>query len=120
VRQGEAVEIPQAPEGSRVLRFRNETFGRGAQALQAIAMDGRRVEEIEVSLWVATEGLRRGPSRDESPRLELTFFDELRAPLGVRSIGPWFGANAWRYGSRRDSFRWTTLRCKRSSFAPGR
>jgi protein-L-isoaspartate(D-aspartate) O-methyltransferase len=96
VRQAEAVEIPQAPEGARVITFRNETPGRGAQALQAIAMDGRRVEEIEVSLWVATEGLRRGGSRDESPRLELTFFNELRVPQGVQSLGPWFGANAWR------------------------
>jgi protein-L-isoaspartate(D-aspartate) O-methyltransferase len=103
VRQGEAVEDPQAPEGSRVLRFRNETFGRGAQALQAIAMDGRRVEEIEVSLWVASESLRRGASREESPKLEITFFDEQRAPLGAKSLGPWFGANAWK--QHRETFR---------------
>jgi protein-L-isoaspartate(D-aspartate) O-methyltransferase len=96
VRQAEAVEAPDAPDGQRVLRFHNDTPGRGAQALQAIAMDGRRVEEIEVSLWAATQTVRRGSSRDESPRLEITFFDELRAPLGSRSLGPWYGTNTWR------------------------
>jgi protein-L-isoaspartate(D-aspartate) O-methyltransferase len=99
VRQGEAVNDADAPDGERVLRFRNETPGRGAQALQAIAMDGRQVEEVEVSLWAATEAARRGTSREESPRLEITFFDELRAPLGTKSLGPWYGTNAWRQHS---------------------
>jgi protein-L-isoaspartate(D-aspartate) O-methyltransferase len=96
VRQAEVVEDSQAPDGSRILRFRNETPGRGAQALQALAMDGRQVEQIELSAWVATDSIRRGSSRHETPRVELTFFDERRALVGTQTLGPWFGTSGWK------------------------
>lgn len=95
VRQAEAVVDPQAPEGKRIMRVRNETPGRGAQALQALAMDGRQVSQVEVSAWVAANAVLPGQSRKELPRIEITFFDERRGSLGVHTLGPWFGTSSW-------------------------
>lgn len=95
VRQAEIVTGSEAAAGERFLRFRNETAGRGAQALQALGIDGRRVQRLEVSLKVQTRGVRPGQSAQEVPRLSLIFFDEQRAPLGTQTLGPWTGTIPW-------------------------
>ena len=91
VRQAEIVTGPEAAAGERFLRFRNETPGRGAQALQALGIDGRQVRQLDVSLKVETRDVRPGQSAQEVPRLGLSFFDEQRAPLGTQTLGPWTG-----------------------------
>jgi protein-L-isoaspartate(D-aspartate) O-methyltransferase len=89
VRQAEVVA---AAAGQRCLRFRNETPGRGAQALQAIGVDGRQVQMLDVSIAVEARSVRPGPSATQDlPRLALSFFDEQRAPLGTQTLGPWTG-----------------------------
>ncbi|MCU0875546.1 MAG: protein-L-isoaspartate(D-aspartate) O-methyltransferase [Pirellulaceae bacterium] len=95
VRQAEILTGPDAAAGERSLRFRNETAGRGAQALQALGIDGRQVQQLEVSLRVQTRGVRPGQSAQEVPRLGLSFFDEQRAPLGTQNLGPWIGTTSW-------------------------
>ena len=95
VRRAEVVAGPQAPAGERFLRFRNETAGRGAQALQALGLDGRQVREVEVSITVEARGVHPGPSANELPRLALNFFDDQRAPLGTQVLGPWTEASPW-------------------------
>jgi protein-L-isoaspartate(D-aspartate) O-methyltransferase len=95
VRQAEVVTGPEAPEGERFLRFRNEAAGRGAQALQALGIDGRQVRQLDVSLMVQTRGVRLGQSPQEVPRLGVSFFDEQRVPLGTQTLGPWIGTTSW-------------------------
>ena len=46
------------PSGKRYVDFRNDTPGRGCQALQGFAVDGRQVKELQVSLWVRGQEIR--------------------------------------------------------------
>lgn len=95
VRQAEVVTGPEAAEGERFLRFQNQTPGRGAQALQALGVDGRQVRQLDISLMVQTRDVRPGQSPQETPRLGVSFFDQRRAPLGTQTLGPWLGTSAW-------------------------
>jgi protein-L-isoaspartate(D-aspartate) O-methyltransferase len=95
VRQAEVVSDDAQPDGSRWLRFTNEMPGRGAQALQALGMDGRQVGSVELSAWVSTRNVQRGLFPRQLPRIELSFFDEQRAPIGSQVLGPWHGTSDW-------------------------
>jgi protein-L-isoaspartate(D-aspartate) O-methyltransferase len=94
VRQAEVVN-DDAPSGKAYLRFRNETPGRGAQALQALGIDGKKVRVLELSASVKVEDIRAGQSRRQVPQIELNFFDDRRAPLGSQTMGPWILPMDW-------------------------
>src|SRR5262245_42510723 len=55
VRQAVVADDQHAPEGRRVLVFRNEVPGRDSQAQRSLAIDGRSVDALEVSIWVQAE-----------------------------------------------------------------
>jgi protein-L-isoaspartate(D-aspartate) O-methyltransferase len=95
VRQAEVVESGDAVRGERFLQFRNETAGRGAQALQAVGVNGRKISELEVSMWLHAVDVRPGQSPKQLPRIEVSFFDEKQAPCGLKSAGPWYGTISW-------------------------
>ena len=64
--------------------------GRSSQALQAIGVDGRRVSELVVELWVKARDVVAGPTDDEHGATVLvSFFDENRVPVGQQTLGPW-------------------------------
>ena len=95
LRQGSIFAELSAPDGEQVLRFRNATPGRGAQALQAFGIDGQTVHQLDLSLAIKTTQLRPGRSGQESARLEINFFDNRRAPIQREVIGPWQGTMPW-------------------------
>jgi protein-L-isoaspartate(D-aspartate) O-methyltransferase len=95
LRQASVVEDPKAPDGKAALQFSNTTAGRNSQALQSMAVDGRKVRDIDVSLWIKMDQVRKGQSNEHSPRLELVFFDAQRAPVGSSVLGPWRGSGGW-------------------------
>jgi protein-L-isoaspartate(D-aspartate) O-methyltransferase len=95
LRQASVVEDARAPDGNAVLQFSNTTAGRNSQALQSMAVDGRKVREIDVSLWIKMDQVRKGQTNEHSPRLELVFFDAQRAPVGSSVLGPWRGSGGW-------------------------
>jgi protein-L-isoaspartate(D-aspartate) O-methyltransferase len=95
LRQAAVVEDANAPDGKAVLQFNNSTAGRNSQVLQSMAVDGRKVREIDVSLWIKTDQVRRGQMNENSPRLELVFFDAQRAPVGSSVLGPWRWSSGW-------------------------
>jgi protein-L-isoaspartate(D-aspartate) O-methyltransferase len=95
VRQAEIVGDNEAVDGERCLRFQNDTPGRGAQALQAVGVDGRRVRTLDLALWIRTTDARPGQSPQQLPRVELSFFDEKQAPAGMQIAGPWHGSIDW-------------------------
>jgi protein-L-isoaspartate(D-aspartate) O-methyltransferase len=94
-RQLELVKAPDAPSGRRFVRFSNDDAGRGAQALQGFAIDGREVPKLVFSLRVRGENIRPGQNRHQLPRLTVTFYDENRAILGQETIGPWHSTFDW-------------------------
>lgn len=95
IRHGKVEPDSQAPGGKNCLTFSNNVLGRWAQALQAVGIDGRKVREIEVSLWVRGRNVRSGPSAKHRSHVEMTFFDENRSPAGRRQLGPWTGTFDW-------------------------
>jgi protein-L-isoaspartate(D-aspartate) O-methyltransferase len=95
VRQAEVVADSAAMHGERYLRFENGEPGRGAQALQAVGVDGRKIRVLDVALWVQTTDAQPGQSLQQLPHVELSFFDERQAPVGARIAGPWHGTTTW-------------------------
>lgn len=95
VRQATVVSDEGAMDGKRYLSFENETAGRGAQALQAVGLDGRRIAAIDISLWLTANEVRPGRSTRELPRVNVSFFDDKQAPCGSQSAGPWYGTISW-------------------------
>jgi protein-L-isoaspartate(D-aspartate) O-methyltransferase len=94
VRQAKIEETGGAP-GEKCLTFHNETPGRGAQALQAVGVDGRRTHEIEVAISARGEQLQPGTLPDQNPGLCVVFFNANRQPIGKKGIGPWTGTFNW-------------------------
>jgi len=94
-RQLELVTDAGAPSGKRYVTFTNKEPGRGCRALQGMAIDGRKVKEIEIRLRVRGAGIRPGQNVHQMPVLAITFFDEKRSRLGQRVLGPWRGTFDW-------------------------
>jgi len=94
-RQCRLVEADEAPEGQRFLVFTNAQPGRGSQALQGLALDGRRVRRIVVECSVRGRDLRPVVSRRPTPMVAITFYDERRAIIGQGTLGPWRGTFDW-------------------------
>lgn len=95
LRQAELVQDPRAPQGERYLRFFNTTSGLGSQALQAFAVDGRKVKALELSLSVKWQNVQPSPD-GELPVAMIMFYDDRRASVGEAGLGPWRGSFDWR------------------------
>jgi protein-L-isoaspartate(D-aspartate) O-methyltransferase len=95
VRQAEIVSDEESMHGQRFLAFSNDTAGRGAQALQAVGVNGREIATIDLSLWIRASDVRPGRSTRELPRVNVSFFDDKQAPCGSQSAGPWYGTISW-------------------------
>jgi protein-L-isoaspartate(D-aspartate) O-methyltransferase len=95
VRQATLTPDPKAPEGKQFILFKNMEPGRGSQALQGFAVDGKHVKAIELTLQVKGTDIRPGSRRDELPLASITFYDERQDTVGERAIGPWRGTFPW-------------------------
>jgi len=96
VRQAELIaEETEAPDGAQYIRFKNSTPGRGSQALQGFAVDGKQVKAIEVTFEVEGKDIRPGATREQMPLVAVTFYDERQDVVGDRAIGPWRGTFKW-------------------------
>lgn len=95
VRQAKLVPDERSPEGKQYILFKNTDPGRGSQALQGFAVDGKFVKVIELTLQVKGTDIRPGSRRDEVPLASITFYDERQDPVGERAIGPWRGTFPW-------------------------
>jgi protein-L-isoaspartate(D-aspartate) O-methyltransferase len=89
-----------APVGSRYVTFSNDSPGRGSQALQGMAIDGRQIGEIEISLMVRVADIAPSPAKD-LPGLGILFYDQQRRIVGEGVIGPWRGSFAWKKAATR-------------------
>jgi protein-L-isoaspartate(D-aspartate) O-methyltransferase len=67
VRQAKLVDDPKSPDGKQYLDFTNSDPGRGSQALQGFAVDGRKVSELDVSLRVRLKDVKPGQTVDQLP-----------------------------------------------------
>lgn len=83
------VETGAAPDGAHWLVFENENPGRSAHILQGHAIDGRHIRALDVSLQIKVGDIRQGENDLEMPKLVVHFYDQRRAPIGEKTIGPW-------------------------------
>ncbi len=94
-RQLEIIESDEAVEGRWYARFENTIAGRGSQAVQGLAVDGRRVRALELAFAVRGRDLRPGQTRTQAPLVAITFYDGNRATVGRHAVGPWRGTFDW-------------------------
>ena len=92
----QAVVEPRKPNGaeSHYLAFSNTTPGRASQALQALGVDGRRISQLELELRVRTQKVEQG-SNEQQAKVLVNLYDENRAPVGRKVLGPWSGTFDW-------------------------
>ncbi len=95
-RQLELVEAPEAPEGDQFAVFKNTEPGRPAQALQGMAVDGREVRQLDISVWVRGENVRPGSAEYDQATVAIVFYDDNRNEAGYRYLRPWLGTFDWR------------------------
>ncbi len=100
-RQMEVVTAADAPSGKRYVRFHNSEPGRGAQALQAFAIDGRYVRHLEISVHVRCQDIHPGPTTSQVPGLGVVFYDETRGAIGEKTLGPWLENSDWKTETKR-------------------
>jgi protein-L-isoaspartate(D-aspartate) O-methyltransferase len=100
-RQVKLVSDDDVPSGKNYVAFHNAEPGRGAQMLQGFAVDGRKVNRLQISLRVRGRNLRPGQNPQDLPMLAMSFYDENRATVGTATIGPWQGSFAWQLDQKR-------------------
>jgi len=95
-RQMKFEEAANAPEGTHFVTFTNDVPGRSAQALQGMAVDGRTVHELDISVWVKGTNIRPGENDLQQATVGIVFYDDNRAETGYRYLTPWNGTFPWR------------------------
>jgi protein-L-isoaspartate(D-aspartate) O-methyltransferase len=88
-------------DGEYYLEFTNEEAGRPSQILQGIAIDGRKVAFVNLSLDVMVEKATAGPRSFERPALVIHFYDSIRREVGSFQVGPWLRPQDWERTGRR-------------------
>jgi protein-L-isoaspartate(D-aspartate) O-methyltransferase len=95
-------EGPAAPDGTHWLLFENADRGRTSHILQGLAIDGRQVGTVDVSLQIKVGDIRQGQNDIEMPQLIVHWFDQRRQPLGQEIVGPWLAeSETWQRISKR-------------------
>ena len=93
-RQVERVK-ENARDGSFHLAFENADLGRPSQMLQGIAIDGRRIASIVLSLDVMIESVQVGDQPFDKPSITIHFYDSVRRPLNEGIVGPFTRKQDW-------------------------
>jgi len=101
--RGMQLKSGDAPSGDNYITFRNEDRDREAWTLQAFAVDGRKVRQIDIALRVRGKDVWSDPGSDQWAALVVIFYDERRATLGTAMVGPWRGTFDWKMAVGRIS-----------------
>lgn len=99
-RQLDLINDKESPAGKNYVTFKNATSGRGSQALQGFAVDGRKVPMLELSASVRGHEIRQGQNAKQLPGIVISFYDENRATVGEAGLGPWRGTFGWQLETR--------------------
>lgn len=83
------------PDGKVFLRMENSDPGRLAQGLQGMAIDGRKIGSVAISLQVRVQNVRPGSESFQRPMLAVHFYDQLRKEIDTQVVGPWLRDTDW-------------------------
>ena len=94
-RQMQLVPDDSSEGDGQFVQFVNKESGRGSHLLQGLAVDGRQVARLRMSVRVKLENV--SASREGAlPSMILTFYDRNRAEVGKNWLGPWRGTKDWK------------------------
>ena len=93
--RGVRIEDAAAPEGKRFVAYTNDDPGHLTHSNQGFAIDGKRIESLDLSFWVMTEAVRPGPKPEHTAGITITFFDRNRSYVSTVRAGPFEGTNSW-------------------------
>ena len=88
-------------DGDIILTFKNQEAGRPAQMLQGLALDGRRVAFVNLSVDVKIDSVTPGEKSFDRPAMVIHFYDQVRRSLGEGIVGPWLRRSDWERIGRR-------------------
>lgn len=89
------VESDEPDNQGNYALFENKEPGRACRLLQGLAVDGRKVLRLNLSIRIKLDSVRPGPREDMQPMLAITFYDDQRRDLGMSWLGPWRGTTDW-------------------------
>ncbi len=92
-----------AREGNSYLEFENDSAGGMSQILQGMAIDGSKVDALEISLQVSYLNTAQGEKVFQKPGLIIHFYDKVRRNIGQAYIGPWVGSRDWHQDRKKIS-----------------
>ncbi|MBX7165480.1 MAG: protein-L-isoaspartate(D-aspartate) O-methyltransferase, partial [Pirellulales bacterium] len=95
----ERAQVADAPDGQYVMKFTNDVPGRSAQMLQGLACDGHKIKYLKLGAWVQGQGIVAGPADQDLPAFVVTFYNQNRAAITTKWLGPWRGTFKWEYFS---------------------
>lgn len=84
-----------AQEGKRCILFEATEPGRLAQGLQAAAIDGSKIGQLQVRVQYKTEDVKSGREEHEIAAIRFHFYDENRRSIDNPLVGPWIGTQDW-------------------------
>jgi protein-L-isoaspartate(D-aspartate) O-methyltransferase len=93
-RQTELV-AENAPSGKAYIKFKNQFPGRMSQALQGMALDGRKVDAVKIIVSYQMRGVAPGHEKHHQPGVMIHFYDSVRRTIGEELIGPMTGTQSW-------------------------
>lgn len=82
------------------LSFSNTEPGRASRALQGLAIDGRKISNVELAARVRGRDLQAGPTGSQRAAVIITFYDQRRAVIGSERLANWKGTFDWQQESR--------------------
>jgi protein-L-isoaspartate(D-aspartate) O-methyltransferase len=95
-RQIEIVATGEEQPAKHSVRFHNSEAGHPSQALQAFAIDGRSVRQLELSVRVCYRDIHQGTMPLQVPVVAVMYYDENRGSIGEKMLGPWHGSSDWK------------------------
>ncbi len=91
---------PSPVQGDRYMEFISEEDGELAQALQGLAVNGRTIGFVDLSLWAQVQDVKRG-SRGERAGVIVHFYDGRRLEIAARPVALWDEDMSWKQVRRR-------------------
>ena len=89
------VKTDSPPEGENYLHFKTDKTGLSAHILQGMAISGKRIQAVRITLSVKTKNIQNGEKIYEKPRLIMYFFDRNRKPVATQISKPWKEIEKW-------------------------
>lgn len=86
--------------GKRLLRFSNQEPGELSQALQGLAINGKKIAGVRCGVWARTNTVVSGQGKTERAALVFHFYDAVRREVGTVIVQTWSGTSNWQQYKR--------------------